>query len=116
MTIKRAGEIDHDLPVEVVDLEIEQRTGRRDPGVVDEAEQRLSGKRGRDFSGAGSDRLFVRHVENQWRELLAERLRQAIGVHLLAYTAENVESVRDQNLDAAPANAGGDAGDDDRSH
>ena len=41
---------------------------------------------------------------------------EPLSVSLLAHAAEDAESARDENLDAAPADAGGDAGDDDRSH
>jgi hypothetical protein len=59
---------------------------------------------------------FVSHVEDQWREVRTELLRQPVGIHLLAYTTEHSEAARDQDFGTTPANASRRAGDDDRFH
>ena len=95
---------------------MEQRTGDRDAGIVDEAEQRLAGERGADLGRGARDRRLVGHVEDERHELGTELGPQALGVRRLAHRAENAKAAREEFLRGGMADAGAGAGDDDGFH
>src|SRR6516164_5760066 len=102
--------------LEVIDLEVEQRSWNSDAGIVDESEQRLSAECGFHLLRACGHHRFVGHVEDQRHEVRAELLRQPAGIRLFAHAAEHAETARDQDFRTAPANTSRRTGNDDGFH
>jgi hypothetical protein len=112
----RTDHVDVHLLAELLGRKFEHGARDGNAGIVDEAGQRLAAERGAHRGSRGLDRGFIGDVELQGREIGAELVRQTIGVGLLAHAAEHAEAAIEQQFGGGPADAGGRAGDDDRSH
>ncbi len=109
-------EVDVHLAAEFVGGEFEHRTRDRNAGIVDETGERFAVEGGADLARGGQHRGLIGDVEDQRREVRAELALEAVGVGLLAHAAEHAETAVEQQFRAGPADAGGRAGDDNRSH
>ena len=112
----RPDEIHLHLATEFVGGEFEHGACDRNAGIVDEAGERLAAQRGTHLAGRRAHRSLIGNVEHQRREVGAELTPEAVGVGLLAHAAEDAKAAVEQQLRAGPADAGGRAGNDDRSH
>ena len=107
------GHVDVHLAAKLINRQVEHGPGDRDPGIVDEAKQRLAIECSADIAGGGEHRRFVRDVEQQRGEIGAELALQPVGIGLLADAAEHTIALVQQEFGAGMPDAGGRAGDDD---
>ncbi len=92
---------------------MQQRSGHRDAGIVDQARQGGAAQHRLDLQGRLAHGGLVGDVEDQGGDGVAERCDQGLRVGGLSHAAEHVEALLGQNLGHGPADAGRDAGDDD---
>ena len=101
------GEVDLDLLAELVELQIEQEARHRDPGVVDEADQRFATQRRRNLFRAPGNGRLVGHIEQDGHEIGPEFLGQPLPSAGLRHAAEDAETLGNKNLADPPADTGG---------
>lgn len=112
----RADDVDVHLAAEIVDRQFQDRPRDRNAGIVDEPRQRVASQRLANLARSGEHGGLVGNFEQERREVRAELTPEPVGVGLLADAAEDAVAAPDQKFRTGPADAGGRAGDDDRSH
>jgi len=110
---QRSRDVDGELPLEVLDVQVDQRSGNGDAGIVDQAHQRRATQHLLDFARRGRDGRPVGDVEEERGEARAKFLRQPIGIGRLAHAAEDMEARPSEHLHAGRPDAGRGSGDDD---
>src|SRR5215207_1765988 len=106
------GEIDLELPSEVIDRQILQGARKCCSGVVDQTEQ---GAAPANFGTCRPDRVLVQQIHQQWHYGIAELLPELVSILQPSYRRIDRETFRDQGSDARPADPCRGTGDDNRS-
>ena len=110
------GDVHVELLPELVDGDVQQRTGPGDAGIVDEAEENLVAERVSDLRRRGFDGRLVGHVEADRRERGSQLRLQTIGVGPGPHAAEDAEACPQEHCGGTVPDPRGDARDDDRFH